>query len=358
MNIAIFGGSFDPVTSAHVEICERLLEDFTEVWVIPTHNSPFKKTKTSLVDRLKMLQIAFSKYENIYVKDLEKQVGSNYSIDLVKFLNRNFADKFTLVIGSDHVYDLEKWKSYHELKDLIDFYIVKRNNDLIQANLVYKNRISSTIARYTKDSEIAEVNNFIREKNLYSNDYDDVICKLKNTMNKKRFYHSINVMHTAFLISENLPLKKEDVFLATIYHDYAKATMNRKEEQLYMKRFCSNLSLINSSLYHGVIAYHMFEKELSFEVREAILCHSTSCESPSLLAKVLFIADFIEPLKGYDKYHEFLKKAIKDVEQAYLAVFAKKKAYLVNEGCYDERAYLLISKEVENERIKNSCANN
>lgn len=86
MNIALFPGSFDPITKAHVDILKRALPLFDKVYVSVGLNS----TKTALLSvavRLKMLQEVFinmpkieiTKYEGLTVNYC-KSIGATHMI--------------------------------------------------------------------------------------------------------------------------------------------------------------------------------------------------------------------------------------------------------------------------------------
>lgn len=66
MKIAVFPGTFDPITTGHVRIVERALPLFDKVVVAIGHNSQ-KKTLYSLEQRLKWLEDVFAKEPKISI---------------------------------------------------------------------------------------------------------------------------------------------------------------------------------------------------------------------------------------------------------------------------------------------------
>lgn len=64
--IAIYPGTFDPVTNGHVDIAERGLRLFDRIIVAVMHN-PAKKCFFSIEERLEMLKESFEKFPNIEV---------------------------------------------------------------------------------------------------------------------------------------------------------------------------------------------------------------------------------------------------------------------------------------------------
>jgi pantetheine-phosphate adenylyltransferase len=65
--IAIYPGTFDPVTRGHIDVVERALKMFDRV-VIGVADSPAKQPFFNLDERLDMLQTVFAGKENVLVK--------------------------------------------------------------------------------------------------------------------------------------------------------------------------------------------------------------------------------------------------------------------------------------------------
>ncbi len=65
--IAIYPGSFDPVTNGHLDIAERGLKLFDKVIVAILQN-PVKSFLFTVEERLEMLELSFQKYPNIEVE--------------------------------------------------------------------------------------------------------------------------------------------------------------------------------------------------------------------------------------------------------------------------------------------------
>jgi pantetheine-phosphate adenylyltransferase len=68
--IAIYPGSFDPVTNGHLDIAERGLKLFDKVIVAILQN-PVKSFLFTVEERLEMLEVSFQKYPNIEVETFD-----------------------------------------------------------------------------------------------------------------------------------------------------------------------------------------------------------------------------------------------------------------------------------------------
>ncbi len=84
--IAIYPGTFDPVTCGHTDICARALSMFDRV-VVGVADNPEKKPFFSLDERIEMLEMVLSKHQRISVKpfsglliDFARECGSRIII--------------------------------------------------------------------------------------------------------------------------------------------------------------------------------------------------------------------------------------------------------------------------------------
>ena len=131
MNIAIFGGSFDPVHIAHVAIVNEAIKtlDIDKLIVVPTYLNPFKNSfNLEPKARYELLKKVFQNLNNIEVSDYEiTKETSSYSFDTVNYLkNKYHATKIYFIIGADNLNSLDKWYKIEKLKELVEFVIATR----------------------------------------------------------------------------------------------------------------------------------------------------------------------------------------------------------------------------------------
>lgn len=131
MKIAVFGGSFDPPHSGHEAIVNEALRSLyiEKLFVVPTYLSPFKKkffapSRT----RLEWLKKVFTCKE-VEIIDFEiKQKRAVPTIETIEYLKSLYdLEKIYLIIGADNLFSLESWRRYSELKDMVEFVIVTRD---------------------------------------------------------------------------------------------------------------------------------------------------------------------------------------------------------------------------------------
>lgn len=157
--IALFGGSFDPLHDGHRAIIKALtcFMDIDKIIVIPTYLSPFKsKSHASAESRFEALHVEYQGFKNIEISDYEiKQKTKVASIKSVKHFLKSYK-KIYLVIGADILASLHKWQDYEELKTLVTFIVVSRDNIKIPEEYISLHvevDISSTKLRKNKSKD-------------------------------------------------------------------------------------------------------------------------------------------------------------------------------------------------------------
>ncbi len=110
MKIAVYPGSFDPITNGHLEIIRRALKVFDQVIVLLAVN-PNKKTTYSAEERLEMIRGAVAGIDHVLV-DINFGLSISYAkskgaIALVRGLRAvsDFEYEFTLSAGNDFIDD-------------------------------------------------------------------------------------------------------------------------------------------------------------------------------------------------------------------------------------------------------------
>lgn len=117
-HIGLFFGSFNPIHTGHLIIASYMANytELDEVWLVVTPHNPLKK-KDSLInqyDRLEMVNLAIETAENIRSSPIEFSLPQpSYTIDTLTHLHEKYPEKaFTLIMGSDNLVSLHKWKNY------------------------------------------------------------------------------------------------------------------------------------------------------------------------------------------------------------------------------------------------------
>jgi len=156
MNIAIFGGSFDPIHNGHIGIVKQSLKqlNINKIIVIPTYISNFKTSYYLHPKiRFKMVKSSFARFKKIFVSDFEQNKQKQISTyESVLFVRKKFkTKKIYVIIGADNMKNIHLWDNYKKLRSIVQFVVAPREKNLINKGkyiiLRFANKISSTNIR-------------------------------------------------------------------------------------------------------------------------------------------------------------------------------------------------------------------
>lgn len=128
----IYGGTFNPIHNAHVEIVRFLAvrEDVKRVLVIPTFVPPHKDCPdlASGEIRLELCRAALEGIEKVEVSDIElKRREKSYTVDTLRALkDQNPQAELALCCGGDMIATLHLWYAYREILKLAEILAVRR----------------------------------------------------------------------------------------------------------------------------------------------------------------------------------------------------------------------------------------
>lgn len=121
MKTGLFFGSFNPIHVGHLILASYMVEysDMDRVMFVVSPRSPFKEKSTLLneYDRLALVRLAIEDDPRLEVTDIEFNLPKpSYTINTLTHLEEKYSKRtFSLIMGSDTVNSLYKWKNYEEL---------------------------------------------------------------------------------------------------------------------------------------------------------------------------------------------------------------------------------------------------
>ncbi len=130
--IAFYGGSFDPPHNGHLQIAEKLLEQFRldEFVFIPAFHAPHKtrQTPTAAYDRYAMLCLATQYLERISVSRIEIEMpGKPYSYEtLTRLTDMLPRAEIFFVMGADSWADIRTWREWEKLLLMTNHIVMTR----------------------------------------------------------------------------------------------------------------------------------------------------------------------------------------------------------------------------------------
>lgn len=333
--VVLFGGTFDPVTSEHINIVKALLgEGFTKVIVIPTFTPPHKTaSKTRAEDRLKMLQLAFSKTCGVeissYELDLKRVV---YSYETVEHFASIYG-KIYFAMGTDMLATFAEWKNPRRIVDKAQVVLIERvgggNNNLAiekfekefgkveRVNYVGQDVSSTEVRTFAKlslslqDLTDKKVEEYIYQKNVYPpNRLEEYMRQVLPT---KRLIHTARVITCAIRLAKRLGVDESKAEIASLLHDNAKYLDYRVYHGL-------DLPPMPKNVVHQFLGAFIAEKILGItdkEILTAIKYHTTGRENMTPLEKVVFMADVIEKGRTFDGVEKLRQETEKDFERGF-----------------------------------------
>lgn len=130
--ICLFGGTFDPIHSAHLQMAEEAIRQFDldRVVFIPAGNPPHKDARavTDYEDRLAMVKLACQGHPKFEVSETERGNKRSYTIHTLERFQKQLApdDRLYFLIGADAFDELETWHRWQDVVRLAEFIVVAR----------------------------------------------------------------------------------------------------------------------------------------------------------------------------------------------------------------------------------------
>ena len=177
MKIVVFGLTADPMTSAHMEIIERLSEKFDKVIVVPTNVNYYKNYKGhdramfSFTERYDTLVEKCKNLENVEINDIErdavegwrfihtlkKLMGYTITYDdyeKIKSQHEEAKEEWYVAMGSDSLQNFKTWSEWENIIKIANLVVFNRPGytdnfptDIEYEYLEMNNDISSTKVR-------------------------------------------------------------------------------------------------------------------------------------------------------------------------------------------------------------------
>ncbi len=335
--VGVLGGTFNPIHISHLMIARAALNELSleKVLFMPTKNPPHKQNDdvASDDDRMNMVRFAIEDEPGFEASGLElSREGLTYTSDTLRILNDMYPDtKFYFIIGGDSLETFERW---HEPELILkrcalvcagragqeSFYVRQRiqalrdkfTTDNFIPEILYINSpkmdISSDLIRKYISFDIStlgmtkpSVSTYIFKTRLYrSSAYDELIMKMDSLLSPHRVAHVKNVAKTAVRLAQIYGADMDKAYIAGLLHDCAKYL---DDEQMLEAAKEHNIELeeiekTSIQLVHAKVGA-VFAKEIygieDEDIMNAIRYHTTGRPEMSLLEKIIYVADYIEP---------------------------------------------------------------
>lgn len=191
---------------------------------------------------------------------------------------------------------------------------------------------------------------------------DEIIEKLKNTLSEKRFNHTMGVAKEAVRLAKHYGGDEEKAYIAGLLHDCAKEISYEDSLKIIEEKgiACDELLKECRGIVHGPVGEFVAREVYGVEDEEilsAIRYHSTGRSNMTLLEKIIFLADFIEPSRSFEDIEKAREIAYEDIDDAIIftcnriLTFTIQKHKIIHNDTLDTRNYLIIQKRLDGGKI-------
>lgn len=173
---------------------------------------------------------------------------------------------------------------------------------------------------------------------MKSNDLKKIRKAMQKTQDVQRYEHTLGVAYTAAALAMRYDSDIKKAQLAGLLHDCAKCLSDEKRLSICEKHniTMTEVEKRNPFLLHAKVGSFLAMEEYKVkdsDVIHAILNHTTGRPGMSLLEKIIFVADYIEPgRKHAPNLTEIRKMAFEDLDEALLKILEDTLEYLKSSG--------------------------
>ena len=356
--IGIYGGTFNPPHTGHIGAGLEAMEalGLSMLYVIPDRIAPHKEIpegSPTPEQRLQMLRLALDGRENVVVSDMElRREGKSYTYETVEQLHALHPDaQLVLFMGTDNFLTFDQWRNPERILSqaaLGVFYRGQRGEEtaiaackaemeaaghtvfLVENDVV---EISSTDLRRLLIFRCAGpflpdgVGDYILENGLYGTarqyqnlPMDDLEKVVISLLKPSRVNHVLGCRDTAVELARRWGADETDAARAGILHDVTKALDGPLQLTLcheygtiltdFGKKYPKTLHALTGAL----VAERIFGENQA--VVQAIRHHTTGKADMSLLEKIIYVADYMEPNRDFPGVEELRRLAFSDIDAA------------------------------------------
>lgn len=162
--------------------------------------------------------------------------------------------------------------------------------------------------------------------------------KMEKVQDAKRFAHTLGVEFTAAALAMRYQADVTDAQIAGLLHDCAKCLTDEKRVDICEKHQIpmTEIERRNPFLLHAKVGEYLAREKYGItnpDILNAIRFHTTGRENMSLLEKIVFIADYIEPgRRQAPNLADIRQLAFTDLDTAMLKILEDTLSYLKATG--------------------------
>lgn len=339
--IAIFGGSFNPITYGHLNIAQFAIDELNldQLIFVPAYQSPFKKKQVLAAahHRIKMIELVLKPKMTVSPFELNRK-SLSYTIDTVKyFKNKHQDDQLFLIIGSDHLEKLNKWKEIETISKLAQIVVFRRSKNIYKLNLkkfngiLLNNEINhEASSRFFQGNFFdldPKVLKYIGQEKIY---FEKI---LESSLSQKRYLHCLHTKTYAIELAKSLNFDPAIAGFCGLVHDLAKEIDDEVAKKLIKRYEPQSINLEKYKLHQEVgyiILKHIFQ--IDEAIAHSIRVHTSLALELSLLDKIVFMADKLCQGRKWEGIQKIRDLSLRDFDQAFKIVVQKTREFNLDKG--------------------------
>jgi len=366
MKIGIYGGTFNPPHLGHITAARAVFEllKLDRLLLIPAGLPPHKDLPAGSPtpnQRLEMTRLAAEQTglgDQVEVLDLElRREGKSYTSDTLAQLKEQYPeDELWLLMGTDMFLTIQTWHAPEEIFSLAGIAAFGRTEEDIeelfsaQREYLYQNYQQARLFTLTipgvvevSSTDLREqlaiggggnllapaVYGYILRERLYRTHADLKhlsISQLRpvalSYLKHKRIPHVLGTEQEAIRLAERYGADVEKARVAALLHDCTKR-LNMEEQLALCAQYHIQLDELEQKalkLLHAktgaAIARDVFG--VDEEIYSAIWWHTTGHAGMTLLEKIIYLADYIEPSRDFPGVDKLRSVCYKDLNAGLL----------------------------------------
>lgn len=363
MKIGIYGGTFDPIHRGHLAAAKAAVEQLglDQILLIPANVPPHKqlpRESAAAQDRYEMTVLGTAELKGkAQVLDLELQRnGKSYTSDTLRVLKEQYPeDELWLLLGTDMFLSLDRWHEPEVIMSLASIGAFSRTEagereafeqqkqkleNIFAAHVVTMTipdvvEISSTQVRRElaagkgQDLVTDAVYGYILRRGLYGThadlkhlNHEELVAVAMSYLKPKRMTHVRGVEQEAVHLAKLYGANVEDARVAALFHDCTKK-LDIDQQLALCEKYGAKLDEMQRwalKLQHAItgaeVARHIYG--VNDDVYEAIRWHTTGKADMTLLEKVIYMADYIEPNRDFPGVDELRQAVWEDLDRGLL----------------------------------------
>jgi len=353
MKICVYGGSFNPPHRGHIAAAKAALRQIKpeKMLIIPDRAAPHKDMagdSPTPEQRFELTRLSFSDEPGVQLSDIElKRQGRSYTADTLRQLLGQYPGaRLYLLVGTDMLCSFEQWRSFEWILQNVTLAVAARNagetekieaaarvlgdkygakTQIIQAEPVPA--ASTDLRGALREGAGRELMHpaayaYVIKYRLYGArpEREWLREQAYAMLRPQRIPHVRGVEDEAERLAKRWGIDPEPAAEGGILHDITKK-LDLNQQLLLCEKYgiiTDELERTNAKLLHSktgaAVARDVFG--VSDEVYEAIRWHTTGKPDMSMLEKVLYMADYIEPTRDFEGVESLRALAYEDIDAA------------------------------------------